>query len=80
MPNLLDEICAGRVPIADDLHTLICLTCEEMAGSDEVKRLALHEALVTCITQALLGECGEPLTYDPSFIADYVSGVSGPRR
>ena len=80
MPNLLDEISLGNVPIADELHAQICDACEDMAGNDEAKRLALQEALVTCITQALLGRCGKPLTYDPSFIADYVSGITGPRR
>lgn len=78
MPNLLDEISLGSVPVVDDLHTLICQTCEDMAGSDHEKHRTLQEALVACVADALLGTCGRPLTYDPRFIADFVSGVRPP--
>jgi hypothetical protein len=79
MPNILDQIATGRLPLADDLHAAICRTCEELAGDDEAKRSALHQSLVAIIAKALLGECGRPLTYDPRFIAAYVSGVRGAR-
>lgn len=78
MPNLLEDISFGSVPFADELHTLICQTCEDMAGSDSETYRNLHLALVRCIANALLGECGRPLTYDPSFISDFVAGVRPP--
>lgn len=77
MPNLLDELAEGYVPLADDLHSEICRTCDEIAGSDEAKRKRLHKALVACIAAALLGDCGETLKYPPEFIADYVTGLGG---
>lgn len=73
MPNILDDISSGNVDIADQLHTLICQTCEDIAGDNDAKRRDLHRALVACVADALLGECGKPLNYKPRFIASFVA-------